>query len=107
MMKTNQLDNCDDNIDLKLPEDTKWTEPIYSKGRTLIVQPHKRASTPSYKYTVPGQVPGPNSGKIASTVSIVGEKPIDAKNLSPDEEVQLAKDIQASNDKVKTLNMDR
>ena len=36
-----------------------------------------------------------------------GEKPIEAKKLSPDEEIQLAKDIQASNDKVKTLNMDR
>jgi hypothetical protein len=36
-MKTNQLDSCDDNIDLKLPENTKWTEPIFSKARTLIV----------------------------------------------------------------------
>ena len=66
-----------------------------------------RDSTPSYRYTVPGQVPGSDSGKNSSAVSNVGEKPIEAKKLSPDEKVQLAKDIQASNDKLKTLKLER
>ena len=69
MMKTNQVDNCDDNIDLKLPENTKWTEPIYSQGRLLVVEPHKRILTPKYRYRVPGQVP--NAGR--ENVSNIGE----------------------------------
>ena len=72
-MKTDQLDNCDDDIDLKLPESTKWTEPIYSKGRLLMIEPHKRILTPKYMYRVPGQIP--NAGRNEADVANQGEKP--------------------------------
>lgn len=83
MMKTNQLDNCDDNLDLELPSGTKWTEPIYSKARTLVIAPHLRYYRPLYRYTIPGMVPDQSAGR--SGAKNKGEEPTPAKDFSQEE----------------------
>ena len=101
-MKTNQLDSCNDDIDLMLPAGTKWTEPIYSKGRILQVQPHKRMGRPQYKYMVPGMIPEPEAGKKSSEVENLSKvKPKTFKKLTPEELEQQEKDMKAAEDRLR------